>query len=401
MTKVTGAEMLDFQRIEVAKIAPSNHLIVFAGQNAQGKSSGLNAIEAALCGHSSRDNPRPIREGADKSEIIIALDNGLTAVRRYTPSGTTLTVKSEDGGKYGQAKLSGLIGSLGMDVSQFTSLGEREQLETLLRLVDLPFEPAELDADIAKARESRRDVNRRTKELEAQAIQYAGHPADLPPVELSVADLVQQQQTGYQLQQKHQTAETAIRDWFVEAELLRSKLAHAEAQHAAALELQAQLADVPDLDKIQHQIEKAEEINAAVRRKESGDRITAEAEKSKADGTALDNRIKALEASKVDGLAKAKMPVDGLTFDAEGLLYNGIPFSRASDAEKILVSVAMMIALKPELRSLIVRNGNNLDAGHLEKLRAMAEAHDFQIFIEIVAEHGNFEYTFIDGNLAA
>lgn len=401
MAKIQQLNINNFQRVEVAKIAPSNHLIVFAGKNAMGKSSSLNAIEANICGHSTRNNPRPIREGATKGDITTVLDNGLTVVRRYSASGTTLTVKSEDGGKYGQAKLSGLIGSLGMDVSQFTNLGEKEQLETLLKVVPLPFDLPELDGKIKTTRDERTAVNRRTKELEAQALQYAGYAPDLPPVELSVNALIQQQQTGYELKQKHQIAEAAVRDWAAEADLLRSRLAHAEAQHAAALELQTQLADVPDLDQIQQQIEKAEEINKEVRRKAEGQKIKANAEASKAEGDKLTAQIEALEASKTEGLAAAVMPVEGLTFDTDGLLYKGIPFSRASDAEKILVSVAMMIALKPELRSLIVRNGNNLDDAHLEQLRAMAETHDFQIFIEIVAEHGEFEYTFHDGNLAA
>ena len=127
MTKIQELEIKNFQRIEAARVAPSNHLIVFAGKNAQGKSSALNAIEAALTGHNSRNNPRPIHEGAKRGSAKIKLDNGLTIDRRYTSSGTTLTVKSEDGGKHGQAKLSDLIGSLGLDVSQFTNLGERQQ----------------------------------------------------------------------------------------------------------------------------------------------------------------------------------------------------------------------------------------------------------------------------------
>lgn len=401
MTKVTGAEMINFQRVEVAKIAPSNHLIVFAGKNAQGKSSALNAIESALCGHSTRNNPRPIREGAGKGEITIELDNGLTVVRRYSASGTTLTVKSEDGGKYGQAKLSGLIGSLGMDVSQFTSLGEKEQLETLLKVVDIPFDLPELDGKIKTTRDERTIVNRRTKELEAQALQYAGYAPDLPPVELSVSALAEQYQRGRDLQQTHQTAENDVNGWGTEVERLRSELANAEARHTAALDFKAKLPEVPDLEQIKQQISSAEEINKEVRRKQEGASIKANAEVSKAEGDKLTAEIEALEASKTEGLAAAVMPVENLTFDTDGLLYKGIPFSRASDAEKILVSVAMMIALKPELRSLIVRNGNNLDSGHLEQLRAMAELHDFQIFIEIVAEHGEFEYTFHDGNLAA
>lgn len=399
MTKISGANIENFQRVEVAKIAPSNHLIVFAGKNAQGKSSALNAIEAALCGHNTRNNPRPIKDGSKKGEVFIELDNGLTVTRRYTPSGTTLTVKADDGDKYGQAKLSELVGTLGMDVSQFTSLGEREQLETLLGLVELPFIPAELDAKIRAAREDRRDVNRRTKELDAQALEYAGYAPDLPPVELSVAALAEQHRTGLALAQQHERAAQNVQHWGEQVEALRAALADAEAEHIAALERKASLEATPDLEALAQQMDTAEETNRQVRRKQDGQRIKAEAAASKVAAEALTAKIEELEQRKADGLAAAQMPVDGLTFDAEGLLYNGVPFSRASTAERVMVSAAMMVALKPELRSLIVRNGNDLDADHLEQLRGMAEAHDFQIFIELVAETGEFEYTFSDGQL--
>lgn len=401
MAKIQQLNINNFQRVEVAKIAPSNHLIVFAGKNAMGKSSSLNAIEANICGHSTRNNPRPIREGATKGDITTVLDNGLTVVRKYSASGTTLTVKSEDGGKYGQAKLSGLIGSLGMDVSQFTTLGEKEQLDTLLKVTEMPFDLPELDGKIKTTRDERTAVNRRTKELEAQALQYAGYAPDLPPVELSVSALLEQHREGETSNHELNKATKAVEGWTGAVERIKRELADAERQLAEA---KAYVANAPapvDLQAISAQIANAEEINREVRRKAEGQKIKANAEASKAEGDKLTAEIEALEASKTEGLAAAVMPVEGLTFDTDGLLYKGIPFSRASDAEKILVSVAMMIALKPELRSLIVRNGNNLDDAHLEQLRTMAETHDFQIFIEIVAEHGEFEYTFHDGNLAA
>lgn len=400
MTKISGANIENFQRVEVARIAPSNHLIVFAGKNAQGKSSALNAIEAALCGHSSRNNPRPIKDGAKNGEVVIELDNGLTATRRYTPSGTTLTVKAEDGGKYGQAKLSELVGTLGMDVSQFTSLGEREQRETLLGLVDLPFNPAELDAKIKATREERTIVNRRTKELDAQALEYAGYAPDLPEEEISVATLAEQHRAGHALRQDHERGAQNVQHWGEQVEQLRADLARAEAAHIAALEWKASLEATPDLEGLALQIDNAEDINRQIRRKQDGQRIKADAARSRTAGDMLTGNLAELEAQKVDGLAEAKMPVAGLTFDDEGLLYNGVPFSRASTAEQVTVSAAMMVSLKPGLRSLIVRNGNDLDAEHLEQLRDMAEAHDFQIFIERVADDGEYEYTFTDGALA-
>ena len=111
--------------------------------------------------------------------------------------------------------------------------------------------------------------------------------------------------------------------------------------------------------------------------------------------------LETIEKRKADGLAAAKFPVEGLGFDADGVLYNGRPFNRASSAEKVLVSAAMMIALNPELRVLIVRNGNDLDSDSLAALEDMASDADFQVFIEIVNETGDFGITIEDGEVAA
>ena len=401
MTKITGADITNFQRVEVAKIAPSSHMIVFAGRNAQGKTSGLNAIESALCGHNSRENPRPIKDGAKSGQVDVRLSDGLAITRRYTPSGTTLTVKAEDGGKHGQARLSRLIGSLGMDVSRFTNLGEREQLETLLGVVDLPFVPAEIEAKMKEAREDRRIVNARTKELEAQALHYAGHASDLPAHEISVSELVEQGRAADATNAEIVSVSQSVDYWAEQVEALEDSLAAARQSHAEAVAKECELPAPVDADAIRAQIDTAEETNRAIRRRDEGARIEAQAQLGKAQSESLTAEIDALQARKVDSIAQAQMPVDGLTFDDDGLLYDGIPFSRASSAEKILVSAAILIHLKPELRSIIVRNGNDLDTAHLEKLRAMAEENDFQIFVEIVAESGEFEYTFTDGIIAA
>jgi len=60
-----------------------------------------------------------------------------------------------------------------------------------------------------------------------------------------------------------------------------------------------------------------------------------------------------------------------------------------------------MIALNPELRVLIVRNGNDLDSESLAALEEMAADADFQVFIEIVNETGDFGITIEDGEVVA
>lgn len=400
MTKITSAQIKNFQRVEVAKVEPSNHLIVFAGRNAQGKSSGLNALEAALTGHNSRNNPRPIREGADRANIRLELDNGLTIERKYTQKSTTLIVKSTDGNKYGQARLTELIGSLGLDVSRFITLGEKEQRETLLGIVDLPFDLTGLATQRKAAFDTRTDANRRLKELTAQIDNFG--PVDLtqPAEETSAVDLIAEYRQATAANEKIEKARDTAAAWANHVQKLEDDLIDARARLKEAEAYVAQQPEAVDTEALAARIETAEETNTKIRRANQYRELRERATDHQREAEAATERIEKLDREKTEGLAAAKMPVEGLTFDDDGLLYNGVPFARASDAEKILVSTAMMIAEQPELRSLLVRNGNNLDDSHLAELKAMAEKHDFQIFIEIVADHGEHEYTFIEGHLA-
>jgi hypothetical protein len=61
----------------------------------------LDAIQAALAGKAgAKKLSRPIRDGESKARVVITLDD-LKIERKWTPSGTTLTV----GPKEGNAKL--------------------------------------------------------------------------------------------------------------------------------------------------------------------------------------------------------------------------------------------------------------------------------------------------------
>ncbi|MFS0716862.1 hypothetical protein ABC337_15390 [Arthrobacter sp. 1P04PC] len=401
MSKITSAELAKFQRLNYVQLAPSGSLVALAGKNKQGKSSILDGIEAAFCGHNGRVITRPINDGADKAAITIETDDGLQITRTYSAAGSRLTIKAADGAKYGQAKLDSLIGSLGIDASQFASLNDKDQLKTLLGLVDLPFDPAKLDAERAELFANRTDVNRRAKELQAAAAAFQPLPADLPTEELSVSALVAEYRKGEMLNreitQARQAAVTAAED----VERLKAELKEAEVRFATATARAQSAPDMVDVEALQNRIDNAETTNTQIRAAKGKADLDGRLTIALQEASALTDAMEEIDMQKAAGLAAAKFPVDGLGFDSEGVLYNGRPFNRASSAEKVLVSAAMMIALNPELRVLIVRNGNDLDTDSLTALEEMAADADFQIFIEIVNESGDFGITIEDGEVAA
>lgn len=401
MSKIKSTELTKFQRLNYVQIAPSGSLVALAGRNKQGKSSYLDGLEAAICGHNGRVITRPINDGADKAGITVETDDGLVINRTYTAAGSKLTIKAADGAKYGQAKLDSLLGELGIDSSRFASLTDKDQLKTLLGLVDLPFDPARLDAERSELFVSRTDANRKVKELQAQVAALDPSPAGLPNEEVSVSALVSEFRKNEMLNREILAARQAVVDAAANVDRLAAELAEAEVSHAKALARATSAPPLADLATMQARLDGAEATNAQIRA--AKDRQAAETRLTIAqqEASALTDAIEEIDMQKADGLAAAKFPVDGLSFDTEGVLYRGRPFSRASSAEKVLVSAAMMIALNPELRVLIVRNGNDLDSESLAELEAMAADADFQIFIEIVNESGDFGITIEDGEVVA
>ena len=94
----------------------------------------------------------------------------------------------------------------------------------------------------------------------------------------------------------------------------------------------------------------------------------------------------ATAARMVVARSAAEMPVAGLGFDESGVTFGGVPFGQASSAEQIRVSLAMAMALNPTLRVIRIMDGSLLDADSMAAIRAAAEEHDVQVWIEVVGD---------------
>lgn len=410
MSRIIKLQADNFKRLKAVEISPDGNLVVIAGRNGQGKSSVLDAITAALGGSSTKALPRPIRDGEDKAQIVLETED-LIVTRTFSGTTSKLTVKGKDGALYtkGQAKLDELLGKLSLDPLAFTNLSDRDQLKTLLDLVDLPFDPAKLESERAQVFGERTDVNRRAKELQGQAAGYS-IPASTPDEEVSVSALL----TEYREAQGHLRAvessranasrlDARVRDIEERLIALQEELEIAKRELFAAMdetkELRSQPA--PDLDAIQSQIDTAEQVNAAVREKKQAQQVTARLGALQADAEQLTEQLAGIDKRKADGLAAATFPVDGLGFDADGVTYQGIPFKQASGAEQLRVSLAMAIALNPGLRVIRIADGSLLDSTNLKLIEEMAVANDYQVWIEMVNESGDFGIVIEDGEVAA
>lgn len=111
----------------------------------------------------------------------------------------------------------------------------------------------------------------------------------------------------------------------------------------------------------------------------------------------LTARIEAIDAEKTAALANAKFPVAGLSFDDNGVTFNGLPFSQASAAEQLSVSVAIAAALNPKLRVMLVRDGSLMDDKSLALLGELAAKNDLQVWVERVGKGDECSVIIEDG----
>ncbi|MFH2001384.1 MAG: hypothetical protein ABIK28_17005, partial [Planctomycetota bacterium] len=90
----------------------------------------------------------------------------------------------------------------------------------------------------------------------------------------------------------------------------------------------------------------------------------------------------------------------GLSFDENGVTYNGLPFSMASTAEKIAISGAIGIKKSPILNIILTRQGSALDNKHFNELKKNAIAANVQWWIECVGTGKENEIIIEDGEVA-
>ncbi|WP_158588285.1 AAA family ATPase [Galactobacter valiniphilus] len=402
MSKIVSLTTTDFKRARRVDITPEGNVVILSGNNGEGKSSVLDSIAAALGGYNAKITPKPIRDGADRAEIVLETEE-LIVTRVFTESDSRLVVKSKDGATYskGQAKLDEIVGKLALDPLAFTQLSDRDQLAQLLALVDLPFDLAELDARRAATFAERTEVNRRVKTGEGYVASLPQVPADTPDEEVSAAGLIAELQAANagraayaQAEQDVTVAQRRVREAEHELERLRAD-ALVNAERLASLP-----APTADPAEIQERIAASDTINAAVRAKRERAAAEHQLAELRKQADIMTAALTAFDKEKAAGLAAAEFPVDGLGFDTQGVTFQGVPFKQASSAEQIRVSMAMAMALNPGLRVIRIADGSLLDPRSLALIKEQAEAHDFQIWIEMVGPRED-GYVIEDGEIVA
>lgn len=422
--KIIALEAENIKRLVAVSIKPDADLVEITGRNGAGKSSVLDAIWWALAG-ADHIQAEPIRRGANEARIVLDLGE-MIVTRTFKKKGdsevtTAITVKNADGWVMTspQKMLDSLVATLSFDPLQFLRMKPKEQIDVLKGFVpDVDF--AAMDKRRLECFEMRRDLNRKHADIKAVADRtYV--PLDAPTAPVDIDAIISEIEKATEANAAHERAisrldtaeraaegsdELAARDRKRAAEL-RAEAAELEASadaHAAEAK-HIRTVDIPaiavpariDIGPLRINLARAQKDNAAFEAARERNRLVKKADETYIEANDLTRQIAELDKAKLDAIAAANLPIEGLSFSESAVTLNGIPFEQASDAEQLRTSIALAMAANPKLRVVRVRDGSLLDDQAMKMLAEMAGEKDFQVWIERVDSSGSVGFVIEDG----
>lgn len=404
----------NFKKLSAVEITPDGNVVVISGKNAAGKSSVLDAIEAALCG--GRSLPKqPIKTGEIRAKVEVDMGE-YKVTRKFFRTSSTLTVETtgetKTEVKKPQAFLDSVVGNISFDPLAFLNKTPAEQRNTLMEFLGLNL--AEFDNKILTIKAQRSEV-RKEKERKLHEAESITTTPNLPPQEVSSVSLVREMESIRIHNEKCQMdiTETAVQQNRLEAVDKDMMAADATIENWQKRlkelrnlrnEIKLDLAKYPavstkDSAEAEEKISALSGTNEAIRRNAQKKEAMATHDRCVEEYSRLGDEIKMVENQKAKKLAETVMPVEGLAILPDGLAYDRIPLEQVNAAKQLEVCVAISMALNPKLKVLRI-NGNDLDTESLLAIGRLVDNQGYQVWIEKVSDDDTIGFYIEDGHLA-
>lgn len=458
--KILKLQAENVKKLKAIEITPDGDVIKITGKNEQGKSTVLESILMALCG-TKYVPEQPIHQGEKKASTVIYLGTNdcrecekeckhpgyvkpadcpnieLIVARSFTESGSYLKVENKDGMGYKspQKILDKLIGNITFDPLEFARAKQDKQVETLLKI-------APLDIDIEKVKgiakiafqvsdnpittlknayqavyDNRTFVNKQ-KEVAKKSMEGMGTVEKAEPV--SVTELVTEKERLEAVNRENQKkregvarAEEAILALEDDAENIRTRIKELQEQLKQKEQIIKDSKDTVakakknleklqdhDLTDINNRIANADAQNEKAKNYEKYQEHKASFELHEKDSKDHTKRLADIMAYKEELVAKANFPIPGLNFKGGGVEYLDLPFEQASGVQKLEVSLAVGMAMNPDLRVILIDEGSYVDSDHMKVIEKMAAEKGYQIWMVTGGEDKTVGVYIEDGMVA-
>ena len=416
--KIVYISIHNFLKLKDIEMNPSKTNVII-GKNKQGKTSILKAIKAAFDG---KVDESVIRDGESKAEIVVELDD-LNVKRTITEKGSCLDVSNKEGFKVPapQKYLDGILGTFSFNPVQFFELKQVERKKYLLNAIKLTLSQEEL-AKYTGEKLAGIDYTKHALEVVEDARKYyydkrtganaevtkkrktldelsASLPEGFDPKSVSEEhikdlqkaihddELVLQKQADHEkfLAEMQRQEKGIVEDIAkIEADLVakKTKLTDLQKEIAAAAEFHYDLSDPLTIETAKETLKKLEGQRELVFTHKRVEEIRGELSVAVEEADKLDSIVNKLAKEVPQELiAKAELPVEGLTVTENDVLINGISLDNLSASEQLRFALNIVRKLNETFKVINIDGIETLDKDNFEAFLKEVEGDDYQYFL--------------------
>lgn len=418
ISQILGIENLQFEAGTFNRIT---------GENGQGKTSILEAIKSGV---GQGEDATLLRRGAEKGEIVLVLDDGMTITKTITATGSTV-IAEKDGKRVPNARthIKKLTEMFSLNPIEFLRARDKDRVSVLLDSLPMKADPdrlLEIAGPVAKIADpdahaliqieaiykviydDRTGTNRAISEKDSTINQLSltlpSDSEDVPAgdaeaLEAKLAEInaecdVKLEQfstklTGYRAESQARADAIQVeidaarerlqaeKDWMAstETKAAGARTAATEARDAARVPVQAALTAIRQGEEA---IIKAQVTRATI------DTMGKEALGLRQDAANQTAALAALEAYKSELLAD--LPIDGLTVRDGKVFRHEVPFDRLNTEQQVDIAVEIAKLRAGELGLICVDGLELLDSAHFRAFEERSRSSGLQLFVTRVAD---------------
>lgn len=427
--KFLFAEINSFKGIDSKIVDIGGRSLVIVGGNGENKSSFIQVLKSSLDSDYLPD--KPLKEGEEKGSFKVTIGGEIDGHKKFynieyffTPKNgkgkIVVTNESGEPVKSPKSSIDALVGDISFDVFKFINQPKSKQIEVLKSLTG---KGKEIDLLYIKKKDLMKEKNDKLQEVTFYEKTVGEHTYTDDEL-----DLYNEPKDDTELKNKLETlsvdwnnwnkVKTGIkerddRNYFISNELLSSldeeiialenKIAakrkekeDAEKEHAKNVEdikkgeAWLESHPEPNVQVITDSITLVSYHNEQHRRVKELQQKQLNVIKLKQEADKLGDDIKATQSKIEDTISSSALPVKGLTFTEDEVLYNGLPFDdkQLNTAKIIEVGMQIGMALNPKLRCVFIQDGALLDKQSLKTVVDMCNKSGYQLIIETVRFEG-------------
>ena len=409
--KIAALEAENVKRIRAVSLEPSpTGLTVIGGNNNQGKTSILDTIAWALGGDRYRPS-NPTRDGSTiPPRIKITLSNGLIVERAGKNS--ALKVTDPNGQKRGQQLLNSFVEELALNLPKFMEQSSRDKAETLLQIIGVGDQLHALELQERELYNRRHAIGQIADQKKKFALEMPYYP-DAPAEPVSALELIQRQQAilahnGENQRKRQQLSQLEFQcsNTRQRIESLQNELLSLQEQYNTICEdldtARKSAAELQDEStaQIEQDLENIEAINVKVRANSDRERAEQDAQQYSQQYDDLTGQLESVRKAKIDLLAGAVLPLEGLSVEDGELTYHGKKWDGMSGSDQLKVATAIVRALNPECGFVLLDKLEQMDLQTMQIFGRWLETQNLQAIATRVSTGSECTIIIEDGHVA-